>query len=75
MLDSARRGIRVPVLARWSLDFGIAATLAANVPHALDTVQSTLRLERGRGGPSFRSARSCLMTAWPRCWSSVLTIS
>jgi hypothetical protein len=35
MLDSARRGIRVPVLARWLLGLGIAATLAANVAHGL----------------------------------------
>jgi hypothetical protein len=32
MLDSARRGIPVPVLTRWLLGLGIAAaTLAANV--------------------------------------------
>lgn len=30
MLDSARREMRVPVLARWLLGLGIAATLAAN---------------------------------------------
>jgi hypothetical protein len=35
MLDSARRGERVPVLARWLLGLGIAATLAANVAHGL----------------------------------------
>lgn len=35
MLDSARRGTRVPVLARWLLGLGIAATLAANVAHGL----------------------------------------
>jgi hypothetical protein len=35
MLESARRGIRVPVLARWLLGLGIAATLAANVAHGL----------------------------------------
>jgi hypothetical protein len=35
MLDSARRKIRVPVLARWLLGLGIAATLAANVAHGL----------------------------------------
>lgn len=35
MLDSARRGVRVPVLARWLLGLGIAATLAANVAHGL----------------------------------------
>jgi hypothetical protein len=33
MLDSARRGVRVPALARWLLGLGIAATLAANVAH------------------------------------------
>jgi hypothetical protein len=35
MLDSARRGMRVPALARWLLGLGIAATLAANVAHGL----------------------------------------
>jgi len=35
MLDSARRGVPVPLLARWLLGLGIAATLAANVAHGL----------------------------------------
>lgn len=35
MLDSARRGVRVPTLARWLLSLGIAATLAANVAHGV----------------------------------------
>ncbi len=35
MLDSARRGVRVPSLARWLLGLGIVATLAANVAHGL----------------------------------------
>jgi hypothetical protein len=35
MLDSARRRTRVPVLARWLLGLGTAATLAANVAHGL----------------------------------------
>ena len=35
MLDSARRGIRVPALARWLLGLGIVTTLAANVAHGL----------------------------------------
>jgi hypothetical protein len=35
MLDSARRGVPVPRLARWLLGLGIAATLAANVAHGL----------------------------------------
>jgi hypothetical protein len=35
MLDSARRGARVPALARWLLGMGIIATLAANVAHGL----------------------------------------
>jgi hypothetical protein len=35
MLDSARRGVRVPALARWLLGLGIAASLAANVAHGL----------------------------------------
>jgi hypothetical protein len=33
MLDSARREVPVPALARWLLGLGIAATLAANVAH------------------------------------------
>jgi hypothetical protein len=32
-LDSARRKVPVPALARWLLGLGIAATLAANVAH------------------------------------------
>ena len=35
MLDAARRKVPVPVLARWLLGLGIAATLAANVVHGL----------------------------------------
>jgi hypothetical protein len=35
MLDSARRSLRVPRLARWLLCLGITATLAANVAHRL----------------------------------------
>jgi hypothetical protein len=35
MLDSARRAMPVPALARWLLGLGIAATLAANVAHGL----------------------------------------
>lgn len=35
MLDSARRGMPIPALARWLLGLGIAATLAANVAHGL----------------------------------------
>ncbi len=35
MLDSARRAVRVPALARWLLGLGIATTLAANVAHGL----------------------------------------
>ncbi len=35
MLDSARRRVLVPPLARWLLGLGIAATLAANVAQGL----------------------------------------
>jgi hypothetical protein len=35
LLDAARRGVRAPVLARWLLGCGIAATLAANVAAGL----------------------------------------
>ena len=57
MLDSARRKVLVPTLARWLLGLGIAATLAANVAHGL------ARPSRGRcpGGRVARQAR----TPWP----------
>jgi hypothetical protein len=35
MLDAARRGRRVPALARWLLGLGIVATLVANITHGL----------------------------------------
>ena len=35
MLDSARRDVPLPALARWLLGLGIFATLAANVAHGL----------------------------------------
>jgi hypothetical protein len=35
LLDTARRKVPVPALARWLLGLGIAATLAANVAHGL----------------------------------------
>jgi hypothetical protein len=35
MLDSARRDVSLPTLARWLLGLGIIATLAANVAHGL----------------------------------------
>lgn len=35
MLDSARRKVLVPPLARWLRGLGMAATLAANVAHGL----------------------------------------
>jgi hypothetical protein len=35
MVDSARRRMPVPALARWLLGVGIVATLAANVAHCL----------------------------------------
>jgi hypothetical protein len=35
MLDAARRGARVPALARWLLGLGVVATLAANIAHGL----------------------------------------
>jgi hypothetical protein len=37
MLDSARRKAPVPMLARWLLGLGIAATLAANVARVSGT--------------------------------------
>lgn len=35
VLDPARPGLRVPMLARWLLGLGVAATIAANVAHGL----------------------------------------
>src|ERR1700722_8236285 len=35
MLDSARRDVPLPALARWLVGLGIIATLAANVAHGL----------------------------------------
>jgi hypothetical protein len=35
ILDSARRGVQVPTLARWLLGLGIVTTLGANVAHGL----------------------------------------
>jgi hypothetical protein len=35
MLDSARRRMPVPALARWLLGLGIAAPLGANVAHGV----------------------------------------
>ena len=35
LLDTARRKVPVPALARWLLGLGTAATLAANVAHGL----------------------------------------
>jgi hypothetical protein len=48
MLDSARRKAPVPVLARWLLGLGIAATLAANVTHGLGHGLAGRRWPRGR---------------------------
>jgi hypothetical protein len=48
MLDSTRRGIKVPVLARWLLGLGIAATLAANVAHGVCEGPVGAAVGRGR---------------------------
>jgi hypothetical protein len=40
MLDSARRKVRVPTLARWLLGLGIAASLLANAAHGLGHARS-----------------------------------
>jgi hypothetical protein len=44
MLDAARRGARVPALARWLLGLGIVATLAANIAHGFRGNQVRSRL-------------------------------
>ena len=40
MLDAARRGERVPALARWLLGLRIVATLAVNITHGLGQASS-----------------------------------
>jgi hypothetical protein len=48
MLDSARRKVPVPVLARWLLGVGMAATLAANVVRGLGMAYLAPRSLRGQ---------------------------
>ena len=48
MLDSARRKVQVPALARRMLGLGIAATLAANVGMASGTAWPVRQLPYGR---------------------------
>jgi hypothetical protein len=48
VLDSARRGARVPTLARWLLGLGIVATLAAMSPTVWGTASSAPLWRRGR---------------------------
>jgi hypothetical protein len=59
MLDSARREVPVPALARWLLGVGIAATLAANVAQALVTVWPVPSWPRGPRLP-WSALMSCL---------------
>jgi hypothetical protein len=59
MLDSARRKVPVPALARWLRDLGITATLAANVAHGLGARarrRSGGRLAGDRAGRHLRTA-------------------
>jgi Protein of unknown function (DUF2637) len=58
MLDSARRKVPVPPLARWLLGLGIAATLAANVAHGLGQGPSgaVSRVASSRPGRLLRAA-------------------
>jgi hypothetical protein len=61
MLDSARRKVAVPPLARWLPGLGIAAALAANVAHGLGHGPSggrCGRVARGRTGWLLRAAHS-----------------
>jgi Protein of unknown function (DUF2637) len=48
MLDSARRKVQVPALARWLVGLGIAATLAANVAHGLGHAWRVRQVPHGR---------------------------
>jgi hypothetical protein len=50
MLDSARRKVPVPALARWLLGLGIAATLLANVAHGLGHGPVGAAVAGGGGG-------------------------
>ena len=58
MLDSARRGVPVPSLARWLLGLGIAATLAANVAHGLGHGPIGAAVARVAGGGAGRLLRT-----------------
>lgn len=58
MLDSARRGVPVPSLARWLLGLGITATLAANVAHGLGHGPIGAAVGRGRRS-RWSAATSC----------------
>jgi Protein of unknown function (DUF2637) len=62
LLDSARREVPVPALARWLPGLGIAATLAANVAHGLG-IAATLAANVAHGlghGPV-----GAAVAAWP----------
>jgi hypothetical protein len=55
MLDSARRKVPVPALARWLLGLGIAATLATNVAHGLGHGAGGSGVAGGRSGRLLRT--------------------
>lgn len=65
MLDSARRRVRVPALARWLLGVGIVATLAANIAHSLGHGPVGAAVGRGQ-----RSCLSGRLVRWARAISS-----
>jgi Protein of unknown function (DUF2637) len=64
MLDSARRGVPVPTLARWLLGLGIAATLAANVARDLG-LRSLLDVPRLHVGPVRQAGGSQVLGSEP----------
>jgi hypothetical protein len=63
MLDSARRKVPVPALARWLLGLGITATLAANVAHGLGARNASSVSMRGFGAAHEQQTMIGLQTA------------
>jgi hypothetical protein len=80
MLDAARRGARVPALARWLLGLGIVATLAANITHglrqgALGAVVGAWPAVALVGRPSWCSRLTSQRSAFPLFGRSVLSFT
>jgi Protein of unknown function (DUF2637) len=63
MLNAARRGERVPALARWLLGLRIVATLAVNITHGLGQASSARLQGRGRQSRSWGRTSGCGTTS------------